>query len=88
MTPKVCPHCGYRDRKPGRDSCGPCEQPIKAPNVRTSKPAIRRSTDDWPRRERIVIQRRHQTTGEVETLVQWRSTIKARKALFGGRTNY
>ena len=88
MTAKVCPWCGVRDRRPGRDSCGPCDQPIKAPNVRTSKPAVRRDRIAWPRRERIVISRRHQTTGEVEVLVQWRSTIKARKALFGGRTNY
>jgi hypothetical protein len=84
----TCPYCGTRDKRPGRDSCGPCEQPVKTRARRPRKAAVLRDRERWPRRERFVIQRRHQTTGQVETLVQWRSTIKARSAPFAGRTHY
>ena len=84
----TCPYCGERDKRPGRDSCAPCDQPIRPGNRGPRKAAILRDRERWPRRQRLVVQRRHQSTGEVETVVQWRSTIKARSAPFAGRTTY
>ena len=87
----TCPYCGTRDKCPARDSCGPCDQPIKTPPILSSKPPVRRDTSRWPRRERIAITRishRHHPEGRLETFVVWRSTIKARATPFAGRTTY